>query len=134
MQRIASCSCGSLKLTVEGEPIGVVACHCLACQRRTGSVFGVGAYFPRTQVSVSGPSCDYVRPTDAGHTFTSSFCPGCGTSLFWASGKNPDLLGVAVGAFVDPGFASPVRSVWEESKHGWVDIGVAAQHFVRGRT
>ncbi len=134
MQRIASCSCGSLKLTVDGEPTAVVACHCLACQRRTGSVFGVGAYFPRTRVSFSGPSRDYVRPTDAGHTFTSTFCPSCGTSLFWASGKSPDLIGVAVGAFVDPEFASPVRSVWEESKHGWVDIGVAAQHFPKGRT
>ncbi|MFN2470768.1 MAG: aldehyde-activating protein, partial [Gaiellaceae bacterium] len=36
--RHAACSCGQLRLTVEGEPVRVSICHCLACQRRTGSV------------------------------------------------------------------------------------------------
>ncbi|MGO4840389.1 GFA family protein, partial [Rhizobiaceae sp. 2RAB30] len=34
--RTASCSCGGLSIQVEGEPLGVGVCHCLACQRRTG--------------------------------------------------------------------------------------------------
>jgi len=37
--RTASCSCGQLRIQVEGEPRGVGICHCLACQQRTGSVF-----------------------------------------------------------------------------------------------
>jgi hypothetical protein len=42
--RHAACSCEQLRLTVEGEPVRVsIICHCLACQRRTGSVFGVQA-------------------------------------------------------------------------------------------
>jgi len=113
--------------------MGVVACHCIECQRRTGAIFGVGAYFTQEQVKVLGASQEYVRPTDAGHAFTSNFCPKCATSLFWASGKNPGLIGVAVGAFADPGFAPPTRSVWEQSKHHWVEVSVAAQHFSKGR-
>ena len=46
--RHAACSCGQLRLTVEGEPVRVSICHCLACQRRTGSVFGVQARFRRS--------------------------------------------------------------------------------------
>ena len=38
--RLASCSCGQLRAEVLEEPIGVSVCHCYACQRRTGSVFG----------------------------------------------------------------------------------------------
>ncbi|MCZ6616567.1 MAG: aldehyde-activating protein, partial [Gammaproteobacteria bacterium] len=43
--RRAACSCGNLRLTARGDPIRVSVCHCHACQRRTGSVFGVQARF-----------------------------------------------------------------------------------------
>jgi len=49
-------------------------------------------------------------------------------------GKNPGLIGVVVGAFADPDFPPPVRSVWEQSKHQWVEVSAAAQHFPKGRT
>ena len=59
--RIASCSCGQLQAQVSGEPVRVSVCHCLACQRRTGSVFGAQARFPREAVTVVGTSAEYVR-------------------------------------------------------------------------
>ena len=49
--REAQCSCGQLRLTCEGEPVRISICHCLDCQRRTGSVFGTQARFPRGQVT-----------------------------------------------------------------------------------
>jgi hypothetical protein len=133
LSRLAKCSCGSLRLSAEGQPQAVVACHCIDCQRRTGSVFGVGAYYPKEQVQISGEARSFVRPTDAGHEFTTNFCPNCGSSVYWASGKNPGLIGVAVGAFADRSFPAPVRSVWEQSMHPWATVSVASQHFVKGR-
>jgi hypothetical protein len=50
--RLASCSCGQLTAEVSGEPVRVSICHCLACQRRTGSVFGEQARFPRVDVTI----------------------------------------------------------------------------------
>jgi hypothetical protein len=129
----ARCACGSVTVEASGAPLAVVACHCLACQRRTGSVFGVGAYYPAEKVTVTGELRDYARATDAGYTFTSRFCPRCGSSVLWASGKNPGLVGIAVGAFADPAFPAPDRSVWEESRHGWVDLAAAGEHHPRGR-
>ena len=35
--RVASCSCGQLRLTCEGEPVRISICHCLECQKRTGN-------------------------------------------------------------------------------------------------
>jgi Glutathione-dependent formaldehyde-activating enzyme len=64
--RFASCSCGQLTAQVAGEPVRVSICHCLACQRRTGSTFGQQAKFRRDQVSVSGVSSEYVRVGDEG--------------------------------------------------------------------
>jgi N-methylhydantoinase B/oxoprolinase/acetone carboxylase alpha subunit len=39
------------------------------------------------------------------------------------------LIGVAVGALVDPKYPAPVRSVFELSKHIWVQIDGAVEHF-----
>lgn len=134
MERTARCACGALVVAVWGEPSGgVVACHCLDCQRRTGSAFGVGAYFPREHVVVSGLAKEFVRATESGNDFCTYFCPVCGTSTHWYSTRNPDLIGVAAGAFADPSFPPPVRSVWERSMHGWVEVSCAQQHFARGR-
>ena len=38
MNKSAACSCGQLQVTVEGDPMRIALCHCLACQRRTGAV------------------------------------------------------------------------------------------------
>ena len=39
------CVCGAVRYRAEGMPLRVTACHCTMCQRRTGSAFGVGAYY-----------------------------------------------------------------------------------------
>ena len=52
--RLATCSCGQLTATARGEPLRVSICHCLACQKRTGSVFAVQARFPADAVVVEG--------------------------------------------------------------------------------
>ena len=133
MTRTAQCCCGALKLEAEGEPLAVVACHCRECQRRTGAPFGVGAYFDRGQIRASGPSRVYERAGQEGRKLRSHFCPNCGTSLYWELELRPDQIGVAVGGFADPGFPAPTRSVWEESRHGWVAFGHDLPHFERQR-
>ncbi|WP_273243145.1 GFA family protein [Hyphomonas atlantica corrig.] len=131
----AQCACGQLVviLTVDVTP-AVVACHCTACQRRSGSPFGVGAYYPRALLSFSGDSRAWTRQADSGGAFTTHFCPVCGSSVYWTTEKHPDAVGIAVGAIADPHFPAPVRSVWEETRHDWVVITSATQHFPKGRS
>lgn len=74
--RQASCGCGQLRVTCEGDPVRISICHCLECQKRTGSVFGTQARFPREKVKVEGRSTPYTRVADSGSMVTSHFCPG----------------------------------------------------------
>jgi len=39
------CACGAVRYRVKNAPFRTSVCHCRACQRRTGSAFGVGIYF-----------------------------------------------------------------------------------------
>lgn len=129
----ARCGCGALTVTLSDAVPAVVACHCIDCQRRTGSPFGVGAYYPATDVQIRGVATEFVRGTASGGVFRSYFCPTCGSSVYWKTDKHPTMLGIAVGAIADPKFPGPNRSVWEESKHDWVHMDSASQHFPRGR-
>ena len=118
--RSASCSCGQLAVTTSGEPVRISVCHCLACQQRTGSVFGAQARFPKKDVSIKGKSSQYVRTADSGRKITFNFCPQCGSTVHYSLEGLEDFVAVPVGAFADPGFPQPRFSVYEERKHGWV--------------
>jgi hypothetical protein len=131
--RVAQCQCGGLSATAEGEPDAVVVCSCTECQRRTGSVFASNAYYPRERLTLAGAACEYVRTADSGQAFHSFFCPACGTTLWFFSARDPGRVGIAVGAFADASFAKPDRTVFDESKHGWVVFDADVPGFTRGR-
>jgi hypothetical protein len=118
--RRAACSCGQLELTCDGEPARISMCHCLACQRRTGAVFGNQAWFARQQISISGHATEFTRVSDSGRSVTFRFCPVCGSTVCWEAAGFPGLIAVAVGAFADPTFPAPKHSVWERRRHHWV--------------
>jgi len=118
--RDATCSCGQLTAAVEGDPVRVSVCHCLACQRRTGSAFGFQARFPRERVRMTGEAREYTRISDAGEARTFSFCPECGATVSYVVASMPDVIAIPVGAFADPGFPPPAFSVWESRRHDWV--------------
>jgi hypothetical protein len=120
MTRQAACSCGQLRLEVDGDPVRVSVCHCLACQRRTGSVFGVQARFVEEDMRIEGGHTDYTRISDDGEARTSSFCPERGATVFFKLDSAPGFIAVPVGAFADPSFPPPVRSIYESRKHSWV--------------
>lgn len=120
MTRTGSCCCGELTVVTTGDPDFVVACHCRECQRRTGSPFGIGAYYLRAQVRTEGAFQVYVRDARDGRKLRFHFCPKCGSTVFWELDFRPDHIAVAVGAMADPHFGTPTRSVWEESRHPWI--------------
>jgi len=120
--RTAACCCGQLSIVVHGEPRGVGVCHCLECQRRTGSTFAQLAAFD-APFEVIGRASEYLRTGDAGATFRFRFCPVCGTNLFHTEeGENERSVGVAVGAFADPSFPAPQVSIYDSRRHPWVRL------------
>lgn len=90
--------------------------------------FGVGAFYPAEGVTISGTSKEYVRTAASGGTVRSYFCPECGSTVYWKADNLPAMIGVAVGAIAVPNYPAPNRSVFEQSKHAWVEIS-GAEHF-----
>jgi hypothetical protein len=126
----ARCSCGAVALSLPGPSKLVVACHCVDCQRRTGAPFSVGAFYPVEAVAITGAAKEFARMAASGAKVRSYFCPDCGSTVYWKADRLPGFIGVAVGAMADPQYPAPIRSVFEQSKHAWVEID-GAEHFAQ---
>ena len=128
-ETIARCSCGQLRLETEGDPVARSVCHCLECQRRTGSVFGAQSRFRNEQLKLTGEPHEFIRQGDTGASVTFFFCPRCATTLFWKPEKLPGFTMVAMGAFANPEFGPPDYSVYETRQHKWVALDGEMDHY-----
>ena len=126
--RVAACSCEQLQIKLEGALLGIGVCHCLACQRRTGSAFATLASFS-APFEVTGAAAQFSRTGDQGAKFTFFFCPQCGTNLFHQEEGETESIAVAVGAFADPSFPRPEVATYDARRHPWVTLAPAIKTF-----
>jgi hypothetical protein len=129
--REAACLCGQLRLEVDGDPWIVSICHCLACQRRTGSAFGMQAAFRPDQVQIVGNFRDYSRISDEWDKkeHVLHFCPDCGSQVFYTEPTEPDLIVISVGSFADPTFPPPTESGYDWRRHSWLELPDTIERF-----
>jgi hypothetical protein len=140
--RTATCGCGRVHVTVEGEPALIAACHCDFCKKRTGSAFGYQAYFNSDQcVETVGETKVYNgievdgAESQAGREQTPKyhFCTTCGSTVYYSVGDGfgHTLISVAIGNFVDPDFPAPNREYYTTMRHHWVSPATTAEQFRR---
>lgn len=122
-ERVATCSCGELRLVLAGEPVSVYACACLECQKSTGSAFAYRAKYTKAALLHDhGPRRAWRRGSDAGRWVEQTFCPTCGTVVFMTAEALPDHFVVSAGCFADPSFAPPVALYGLTRRHGWYEL------------
>jgi hypothetical protein len=120
--RAGTCCCGEVRIQADGEPLTISMCHCLLCQKRTGSTYSVHAYFPTSAVTIEGKTRLFSRSADSGGRVDFHFCPGCGATIYWRLGSMADRTGIPVGIFADPSFPPPQVAIFVPHKHPWVTV------------
>lgn len=122
MKRKAQCCCGSCEIEVFDEPILYGICNCNNCKKRTGSAFGLSAYFDKKQFSIlSETSMSYQLENEQGKQ-NRHFCKNCGTTLFWYADVFKDFVGVAGGCFVERPLPAPSFISMNENQCGWLSF------------
>lgn len=129
--RVASGGCCQVRAEVRVDAIGVSVCHCYACRRGTGSVFGAQAGFPRESVTIEGDGTEFVRVGDERGRFRFTFCPRGGSTVFYVEEGDEERIALPVGAFADSRFPAPTESVSEERRHSWDAVPADAGHWPR---
>ena len=125
-QHEGGCACGKVRYQTTGQPEVHAVCHCRYCQLRTGSAFGVGAYFPNDKVSLlSGDLNNHRYQTESGNNVTTSFCSACGTTTHWQIDSEflDGKTAIAVGTFDPPSFWFDInREIFLRTKAPFVEI------------
>lgn len=116
------CLCGAVRYRVTGQPTRTAVCHCTFCQRRTGSAFGISAYFAEQDVAITqGVLHPYEHRSDESRRWLKmEFCPTCGTTVTWTAELFPGERAVAGGTLDDPNWLKLDRHLWTRSAQHWM--------------
>jgi hypothetical protein len=116
------CSCGAVRYRLRSEPMFVHCCHCLNCQRQTGSAFVVNLLIEGDRVEVvEGEPQPVEVPRDDGSSQRIFRCPACQVAVF-SEYTRPEVWFVRGGTLDDPAQVSPDVHIYTRSKLGWVAI------------
>jgi len=129
------CLCRAVRYRVKAEPVRTSACHCTSCQRRTGSAFGIGAYFRENDVEIvkdDGLKTYEYRSDESGRWLRPQFCTNCGSTVTWTAEALPGMRAVAGGSFDDPKWFKVDRFAWMRSAHPWMIAPQGVQVFEKG--
>ena len=122
VMREGGCACGAVRYRLASEPLFVHCCHCLNCQRQTGSAFVVNLLIEADRVELlAGDPRPVGVPRDDGSTQRIFRCPVCQVAVFSEYGR-PEVRFVRGGTLDEPSSVSPDVHIYTRSKLGWVTL------------
>jgi hypothetical protein len=117
------CSCGDVAFRLTSPPMFVHCCHCLDCQRQTGSAFVLNALIEADRVEIlSGTTEAITMPTDSGLPHDIYRCPKCRIAVWSTYGGRKAIRFVRVGTLDNPAALSPDVHIYTRSKVPWVKL------------
>ncbi len=115
------CACGAVRYRLSSLPMFVHCCHCLDCQRQTGSAFVLNALIETDRIAVSSGDLKPIgMPTDSGQPHHIYRCSTCQTALWSDYGGRAALRFVRIGTLDDPTQLAPDVHIYTRSKQPWV--------------
>jgi hypothetical protein len=116
------CSCGAVRYRLASEPLFIHCCHCLNCQRQTGSAFVINLLIEAERVELlAGDPQPVDVPRDDGSKQRIHRCPTCQVAIYSEYGR-PEVLFVRGGTLDEPSRVSPDVHIYTRSKLPWVTI------------
>ena len=127
--RDGGCACGAVRYRLASEPMFVHCCHCLNCQRQTGSAFVVNLLIEADRVELlAGKPLPVDVPRDDGGAQRIFRCPACQVAVF-SEYSRPEVRFVRGGTLDDPASVAPHVHIYARSKQPWVRVPDAAPVF-----
>jgi hypothetical protein len=120
--REGGCACGAVPYRLTSDPLFVHCCHCLNCQRQTGSAFDINLLIEADRVELLGGGPEPVDvPRDDGSKQRIYRCPDCQVAVYSDYGR-PEVLFVRGGTLDQPSGVTPDVHIFTRSKLGWVAL------------
>lgn len=135
--REGGCQCGAIRYVVRAAPRLVFACHCTACQRRSGAATVVSLIVREADFHLTqGRLRPQTRLGDSGGELTHWFCAACGTPILGMKRGDGEAAyeTVRLGTLDDISDIVPSVHCWTRSAQGWVVIPPDTHNFAGNPT
>ena len=120
-QREGGCSCGEVRYRLASEPLFVHCCHCLNCQRQTGSAFVINVLIETDRVELLAGEPEVVPVPRGTKTQKIWRCPTCRIAPY-SQYTTPRIRFVRAGTLDDPASVAPDVHIYTRSKLPWVEL------------
>jgi hypothetical protein len=116
------CSCGAVRYRLTSEPLFVHCCHCLNCQRQTGSAFVINILIETDRVELLGEEPQAISvPRSGGKKQKIWRCPACQIAVY-SQYTTPRVRFVRAGTLDEPAAVAPDVHIFTRSKLPWVTL------------
>jgi hypothetical protein len=123
------CACTFVRYRLTAPPMIVHCCHCLNCQRQTGSAFVINVVLEEAHVQLlRGEPVPVEVPRDDGRMQRVFRCPTCQIAL-WSYYTLPRMAFVRAGTLDVPSSVTPDVHIFTRSKLPWVELPPTAPAF-----
>jgi hypothetical protein len=120
VSREGGCACGEVRYRLTSDPLFVHCCHCLNCQRQTGSAFVINLLIEADRLEVlTGEPAVVAVPRSGGKKQKIWRCTTCQTALF-SQYTSARVRFVRCGTLDDPAGVAPDVHIFTRSKLPWV--------------
>ena len=118
--REGGCACGAVRYRLTSEPLFTHCCHCLNCQRQTGSAFVINLLIETDRVELLAGEPQAVSvPRSGGKKQKIWRCPDCQVAVY-SQYTGPQVRFVRAGTLDDPATVAPDVHIYTRSKLPWV--------------
>lgn len=115
----AYCACAKANIKVHGPVLTTMLCACTECQRASGAGHVAVAMVPKDALTITGTTKVFTRAADSGATFSRTFCGDCGTWLYSATSRSPDIALLPMGLFPGSDWYHPRQIIFNKSRTHW---------------
>jgi hypothetical protein len=115
------CLCGALRYEAIGPLLYTGLCHCLDCQKATGSAFAAYIGVNTKDVAFTGSFATYDHPLDDGRIGRRHFCPTCGSTVFGGD-LATDTIRLYAGTLDDSSRFIPNNQIFTCVRRAWAHV------------
>lgn len=123
------CRCEAVHYRLNGPPLFTHACHCLDCQRQTGTAFWMATIVLRADLYVTRGT---LSPRQKSARSTEQRCAVCDAALYVESTQFPVSVILRSGTLDDPRVAIPQAHIWVKRKQPWLTLPTGVPLFEEG--
>ena len=123
------CGCGEVRYRLTSSPMFVHCCHCLNCQRQTGTAFVLNMLIEASRVELVAGTPTAVAVSREHGLHRIFRCPRCQVAVWSEYGGRSEVLFVRAGTLDDPAAVSPDVHIYTRSKLPWVTLPASVPAF-----